>query len=106
MGSAAITLNIRRMDGAVDKVRIVGLARSDALGRTVADVRWHRCQQHYAGTCWSATTQSHALYESRLGLARLLCADFASCIHDIVAQPFLLKAVVDGGSPSASWAAP
>ncbi|MFH8533224.1 TnsA-like heteromeric transposase endonuclease subunit [Streptomyces tendae] len=58
--------------------------------------RWHRGQRHHSGTYWSATTQSHVLYESRLELARLLFADFDSSVHDITAQPFLLKAVVDG----------
>jgi hypothetical protein len=57
--------------------------------------RWYRGQRHYAGTYWSATTQSHVIYESRLELARLLFSDFDSCVHGIVAQPFLLTAVVD-----------
>ncbi|GAB7032240.1 hypothetical protein AB0G35_02375 [Streptomyces sp. NPDC021749] len=34
--------------------------------------------------------------ESRLELARLLYADFAPSVHGIVAQPFLLKTVVEG----------
>ncbi|MEU3518888.1 TnsA-like heteromeric transposase endonuclease subunit [Streptomyces sp. NPDC006654] len=98
MGSAAITLSIRRMDGAVDEVRdrssaSFDLMRSAAPWRTF---RWYRGQRHYSGTYWSATTQSHVLYESRLELARLLFADFDSSVHGIVAQPFLLKAVVDG----------
>ncbi|MFZ3562740.1 TnsA-like heteromeric transposase endonuclease subunit [Streptomyces sp. BH097] len=97
MDSAAITLSIRRIDGAVDEVRDRSSAlldlRSAAPWRTF---RWHLGQRHYAGTYWSATTKSHVLYESRLELARLLFADFDPSVHGIVAQPFLLTAVVDG----------
>jgi hypothetical protein len=38
----------------------------------------------------------HVIYESRLELGRLLFADFAPDVRHIVAQPFLLKADVDG----------
>jgi hypothetical protein len=40
--------------------------------------------------------RDHVIYESRLELARLLYADFDPSVHRIVAQPFLLKAVLDG----------
>ncbi|MGW5250745.1 TnsA-like heteromeric transposase endonuclease subunit [Streptomyces sp. NPDC004129] len=98
MGIAAITLSIRRMDGAIDEVGDQSSASFDLMRSAVPwrTFRWYRGQRHYAGTYWSATTQSHVLYESRLELARLLVADFDSSVHDIVAQPFLLKAVVDG----------
>ncbi|MGI5438128.1 TnsA-like heteromeric transposase endonuclease subunit [Streptomyces shenzhenensis] len=98
MGSAAITLSVRRMDGAVDEVGDRSSASSDLM-RSAAPwrtFRSYRGQRHYSGTYWSATTQSHVFYESRLELARLLFADFDSSVHGIVAQPFLLKAVVDG----------
>lgn len=36
------------------------------------------------------------IYESRLELARLLFADFAPDVRNVVAQPFMLKAVVEG----------
>jgi hypothetical protein len=36
------------------------------------------------------------IYESRLELARLLFADFDPSVRHIVAQPFLLRAEVDG----------
>ncbi|WP_405928063.1 TnsA-like heteromeric transposase endonuclease subunit [Streptomyces griseus] len=58
--------------------------------------RWYRGQKHYSGTYWSSTTRDHVIYESRLELARLLYADFDRLVRYIVAQPFLLKAVVDG----------
>jgi hypothetical protein len=58
--------------------------------------RWHGGQKHYSGTYWSSTEQSHVIYESRLELTRLLYADFDAGVHRIVAQPFLLRAAVDG----------
>jgi hypothetical protein len=98
MDSPAVTLSIRSHAGGVVEVQdpsTVSLAvvRSAAPWRTF---RWYRGQRHFTGTYWSATTQSHVLYESRLELARLLFADFDSSVHGIVAQPFLLKAVVEG----------
>ena len=53
-------------------------------------------QCHYSGTYWSATERHHVIYESRLELANLLLADFDSTVHHIVAQPFSLRAEVDG----------
>ncbi|WP_338673580.1 TnsA-like heteromeric transposase endonuclease subunit [Streptomyces sp. SCSIO 30461] len=58
--------------------------------------RWYQGQKHYSGTYWSSTMRDHVVYESRLELARLLYADFDHLVWHIVAQPFLLKAVVDG----------
>lgn len=58
--------------------------------------RWHRGQAHYSGLYWSATTGGHVAYESRLELARMLLADFAPQVCWIVAQPFLVEAVVAG----------
>lgn len=58
--------------------------------------RWHRGQAHYSGLYWSATTGGHVAYESRLELARVLMADFAPQVGWIVAQPFLVEAVVAG----------
>ncbi|HBF82125.1 MAG TPA: TnsA-like heteromeric transposase endonuclease subunit [Streptomyces sp.] len=58
--------------------------------------RWFKGQKHYSGTYWSATMRDHVIYESRLELTRLLFADFDPCVHRIVAQPFLLKAVMEG----------
>jgi hypothetical protein len=40
--------------------------------------------------------RDHVIYESRLELARLLFADFDPSVQRIVAQPFLLKAVLEG----------
>ncbi|WP_260987928.1 TnsA-like heteromeric transposase endonuclease subunit [Streptomyces sp. CFMR 7] len=58
--------------------------------------RWYKGQQHYSGTYWSATVRDHVIYESRPELGRLLFADFAAEVRRIVAQPFLLKADIDG----------
>jgi hypothetical protein len=40
--------------------------------------------------------RGHVIYESRLELARLLLADFDMGVSRIAAQPFLLKASVEG----------
>jgi hypothetical protein len=58
--------------------------------------RWYKGQRHYSGTYWCATMRDHVIYESRLELARLIFADFDRTVHRILAQPFLLKAKVDG----------
>jgi hypothetical protein len=56
--------------------------------------RWYHGQKHYSGTYWSATEQAHVIYESRLELSRLLFADFDTAVNRIIAQPFLLRAVI------------
>ncbi|MFJ7492411.1 hypothetical protein ACIQZB_14375 [Streptomyces sp. NPDC097727] len=58
--------------------------------------RWYKGQKHYSGIYWSTTVRDHVIYESRLGSARLLFADFDAAVRFVVAQPFLLKAEVDG----------
>jgi hypothetical protein len=58
--------------------------------------RWYKGQRHYSGTYWSATMRDHVVYESRLELSRLIFADFDRAVQRILAQPFLLKAAVDG----------
>jgi hypothetical protein len=58
--------------------------------------RWYKGQQHYSGTYWAATERDHVIYESRLEPARPLFADSAPDARHVVAQPFLLKAVVGG----------
>jgi hypothetical protein len=71
---------------------------SDRLSNTVPwrTFRWFKGQRHYAGIDWCATTCDHVIYESRLELSRLIFADFDHSVLRILAQPFLLKAVVDG----------
>lgn len=58
--------------------------------------RWYHGQKHYSGTYWSSTMNGHVIYESRLELSRLLFADFDPEVRYIVAQPFLLRTMVDG----------
>ncbi|WP_235192979.1 TnsA-like heteromeric transposase endonuclease subunit [Streptomyces viridochromogenes] len=58
--------------------------------------RWYDGQRHYSGTYWSSTMRDHVIYESRLELARLLFDDFDPSVRRILAQPFLLKAEVEG----------
>ncbi|MFF2134330.1 LysR family transcriptional regulator [Streptomyces sp. NPDC058193] len=47
--------------------------------------------------------RDHVIYESRLELSRLLFADFDPAVRGIVAQPFLLKTVLEG---KARWHIP
>lgn len=53
-------------------------------------------QMHYPGTYWSSTQRGHVIYESRLELANLLLADYDQGVREISAQPFLLRAAVEG----------
>ncbi|WP_405914552.1 TnsA-like heteromeric transposase endonuclease subunit [Streptomyces sp. NBC_00728] len=98
MNSPAATVSVRRRDGEVVEDRSWSTASLDLLASAAPwrTFRWYKGQKHYAGTYWAATTQSHVIYESRLELTRLLFADFDSSVHGLVAQPFLLKAVVEG----------
>lgn len=59
-------------------------------------VRSSRGQAHYPGFFWSATMSGHVIYESRLELARLLLADYDRDVVAIAAQPFLIRAQVNG----------
>lgn len=72
-------------------------ATGDVLGRAAPwrTFRWYLNQRHYSGTYWSSTNEGHVIYESRLELARLILADFDCAVTRIVAQPFLLKCVVN-----------
>jgi hypothetical protein len=74
------------------------LVDSAALSGTVPwrTFRWYKGQKHYSGIYWSATMRDHVIYESRLELSRLIFADFDRAVHRILAQPFLLKAKIDG----------
>jgi hypothetical protein len=56
--------------------------------------RWYLGQRHYSGSYWASTESAHVIYESRLELSRLLMADFDPLVTRIVAQPFLMKAMV------------
>lgn len=70
---------------------------------------WCFGQRHYSGRYWSATQRGHVIYESRLELANLLLADFNPAVRHIVAQPFLMRAEMDGQVrkhiPDYLWAA-
>lgn len=98
MDDAAVTVSFRRRSGECVEERAwrrvpVELLEPAAPWRTF---RWYKGQKHYSGIYWSATVRDHVIYESRLELARLLFADFDPAVRSIVAQPFLLKAEVDG----------
>ncbi len=96
--AASVQLSVRRADESVSEDLEWSSAPLDLL-RTARPWRMFRChkgQKHYSGTYWSATVRDHVIYESRLELARLLFADFAPDVRQMVAQPFLLKAEVKG----------
>jgi hypothetical protein len=92
------TVSFRRRNSDVADERAWTDASADLLRTAVPwrTFRWYKGQQHYSGAYWSATTRDHVIYESRLELARLLFADFDPSVRHIVAQPFLMKATVDG----------
>ncbi|MEV4873882.1 TnsA-like heteromeric transposase endonuclease subunit [Streptomyces syringium] len=96
--AAPVRLSVRRGDeSVVEDLELpsvpLGLLREARPWRMF---RWYKGQQHYSGTYWSATVGDRVIYESRLELGRLLFADFAPEVRHIIAQPFMLKADVDG----------
>lgn len=98
MDGGTVTVSIRRRGGeVVEDQEWLGVS-ADLLGSAAPwrTFRWHKGQKHYSGTYWTATARDHVIYESRLEFARLLFADFDPVVHGIVAQPFLLKAEVEG----------
>jgi hypothetical protein len=94
----AVRVSLRSSDAGIAVCRPWCEVGADALGAAAPwrTFRWYRGQNHYSGTYWSATNQRHVIYESRLELGRLLQADFDLAVRGIVAQPFLLTAVVRG----------
>jgi hypothetical protein len=95
--TAAPTLAIKRGNGEILE-RAVHQATSKLLSsaRPWRNFRWYYGQKHYSGRYWSVTEGGHVVYESRLELARLLLSDYSPDVRHIVAQPFLLRARVDG----------
>ncbi|MFZ3595745.1 TnsA-like heteromeric transposase endonuclease subunit [Streptomyces sp. BH104] len=98
MDSVTATVSIRQQRGAVVEDRDWATSPVDLLqsARPWRTFRWYKGQKHYSGTYWSATMRDHVIYESRLELSRLLFADFDPSVRGIVAQPFLLKTVLEG----------
>lgn len=96
--AASITVSLRGPDGSQVENREWSTSSIDllAVASPWRTFRWYKGQRHYSGTYWSATMHDHVIYESRLELARLLFADFDLSVRRVVAQPFLLKAEVDG----------
>jgi hypothetical protein len=97
MSAELATVSFRTASGVVEDESWT-IADSAVLSNAVPwrTFRWYKGQRHYSGTYWSATMRDHVIYESRLELARLIFADFDRAVHRIVAQPFLLKAKMDG----------
>ncbi|MFJ8310193.1 MULTISPECIES: TnsA-like heteromeric transposase endonuclease subunit [unclassified Streptomyces] len=98
MDGTAVAVSVRFQNGKSGEDLSWADVSVDLLGSAAPwrTFRWYRGQKYYSGTYWSATMQDHVIYESRLELARLLFADFDPSVHGIVAQPFLMKAVVAG----------
>lgn len=94
---AKAMLHVRCADGNTVDVCLNGVKKSllwDAVPwRTW---RWYDGQRHYPGWYWSSTERDLVPYESRLELSRAAIADFDVTVRHILAQPFLLTAVVDG----------
>jgi TnsA endonuclease N terminal len=92
-----ITLDIRLGSGDVARVA-VSRAQPAMLDEALPwrTFRMYYGQPHYSGTYWSATENGSVIYESRLELCRLILADFDAKVSHIVAQPFLMRAKVDG----------
>lgn len=96
-GCSPPIVSLRVADGAVVHRELRHLRASEVVaGAPWRTTRHVQGQAHFPGYYWSATTRSHVLYESRLELARLLLADFAREVVGIAAQPFRLRARVDG----------
>lgn len=96
--ASSVTVSYRRPDDLSEVTREWPAVGVDELGMAAPwrSFRWYRGQKHYSGTYWSSTVGGHVIYESRLELARLLFADFDADVRRIVAQPFLLRARVNG----------
>lgn len=91
------TISIRRSDGSEFEVAANNVTEQlleDA--RPWRTFRWYFNQKHYSGSYWAVTEGCHVIYESRLELARLMRADFDPDVRHVVAQPFLMRARVNG----------
>jgi hypothetical protein len=97
MSAVLATVSFRTKSGVTEDESWTAVG-SAVLSSTVPwrTFRWYKGQRHYSGMYWSATMRDHVVYESRLELSRLIFADFDQAVHRILAQPFLLKAKVDG----------
>jgi hypothetical protein len=97
MSAELATVSFRTESGVAED-RPWTATESAVLSSTVPwrKFRWYKGQRHYSGAYWCATMRDHVVYESRLELSRLILADFDRSVQRILAQPFLLKAKVDG----------
>ena len=89
-------VSVRRADQTVEDYPWDGAGADLLAGVPWRTFRWYDGQRHYSGAYWSSTQRAHVIYESRLELAVLLLADFDRSVTGIFAQPFLLRAEVDG----------
>jgi hypothetical protein len=87
-------VSVRLHDGGTVPDRLL---RRATAAQVISAAPWRmtrsaRGQARYPGWYWSATAGGDVIYESRLGLARLLLAGLAPDVVAIAAQPFLLRA--------------
>jgi hypothetical protein len=95
--NSTASLSLRSPTGDVQRSSIAGVSESALFGAAPwRTFRWYKGQRHYPGSYWAATVAALVSYESRLELMSLLVADFDRDVVDVVAQPFLLQAVVNG----------
>lgn len=91
------TISIRRSDGSEFDVAANNVTEQLLENaRPWRTFRWYFNQKHYSGSYWAVTEGCHVIYESRLELARLMRADFDPDVHHVIAQPFLMRARVNG----------
>ncbi|WP_234810127.1 TnsA-like heteromeric transposase endonuclease subunit [Mycolicibacterium moriokaense] len=91
------TIDLRPSKGEIERSSVAGVSQAALLtARPWRTFRWYEGQRHYSGSYWAATEANHVIYESRLELSALVMADFDRAVCKIVAQPFLLQAVVNG----------
>lgn len=95
--NATACLSLRSPTGEVQRSSIAAASESELFAAIPwRTFRWYGGQRHYPGSYWAATVAALVSYESRLELMSLLMADFDPDVVDVVAQPFLLQAVVNG----------
>jgi hypothetical protein len=89
--SRTVRATYRRSNGRLVEAELDRVPVDDvAAGLPVREFRWYHGRKHYSGWYHASTTGRMVAYESRLELARILIADFASEITEIAAQPFQL----------------
>ncbi|MCW2651420.1 MAG: hypothetical protein JWR32_2396 [Mycobacterium sp.] len=92
----AVTMKFRRSRGGPVVTVLMADAGQDDISQAYPwrTFRWYKGQRHNSGWYWSETQMSSVIYESRLGMCRLVYADFDLSVRRMVAQPFELTCAV------------